>query len=299
MTYYLSQLIRDTLDVNGLLTVITATGGTTTTVVDANANGAYGDDDDALKNGTAFVIRDNGGASAAPENEMQRISTFDGTTITVDTAFTAAPAAGDTIGIGSPIVPMVQCIQLANRALQSLGTIPVIDTTTIVPVANTTEYTWPVAWKFAPPYRIDVQGYTNITGINDWREITSQFEIQPAAPGSTGKIIFHGQLPLNHDVRVHYLGLHPTVNAYNDPVQESIHPNLAQAALTYYMARWNWQNKKGNDKFSSDWYQDAQNALIKARQDYKVWSPTPKPITFVIGNLKGRGVDTFTTPPAA
>lgn len=284
MAYTLSNLIRDSLDEMGQVVTVLATGGSTTTAADSNANGAYGDDAEALQNGTLFVVRDAAGAGAAPEGEMRRISDYDGATITVDTAFSAAIAAGDTVAIGSSDFPLQTCIQAANRAVQSFGRMALVDKTSVVPATGQTEYTWAVNWKYAPPFRIDAQTM-DASGNNLWRELMKgDYETEPAVPGSTGLILFkEGVLTAGYDVRVWYWGIHPTMNAYNDPVSEAIHPNLAQAALIEKLTGWYVKQQNGKDNFWREAWNRAQNDLVLAKQQYPVWKPKPRAIMFNLG----------------
>lgn len=284
MAYTLSNVLRDALDDGlGQMTVVRATGGSTTTAVDANANGAYGDDQDALLNGTIIVIRDNGGAGAAPEGEFNRISDFDGTTITVDTAFTAAVASGDTIGIVQPTFPLLKCINSVNTALQELGRIWLVDKVTIVPAASTTEYTWAVAWKYDRPFKIEVQGITNVTGMNNWYEITD-YDVEPALPGTAGKLIFRGILPVGHTIKVHYWGVHPTLFAFNDPISESIHQSLAKRIVTETLAGWYYKQGGGEQPVWREIWNQAQTALQQAKIDFPIGAhPDEQPRTFAVG----------------
>ncbi len=284
MAYTLSQLIRDSLDEMGQVVTVLATGGSTTTAQDSNANGAYGDDAEALQNGTLFVVRDAGGAGAAPEGEMRRISDYDGTTITVDTAFSAAIASGDVVAIASSDFPLQTCIQFANRAVQSFGRIALVDKTSVVPTDGQTEYAWALNWKYALPFRIDMQT-RDASGDNQWKEIMrGDYEIEPAAPGSTGLILFkEGVLTTGLDVRVWYWGIHPTMNAYSDPISEALHPTLAQAALMEKLTGWYVKQQNGKDNFWREAWNRAQNDLVLARQQFPIWKPKPNAIMFNLG----------------
>jgi hypothetical protein len=80
--------------------VVTATGGSTTTIVVSSY--AYSSASAHSYNGVwAYVATDAGGAGAAPEGEIRRVTRggFNGSTgtWTVSPAFTVSPAAGDTI----------------------------------------------------------------------------------------------------------------------------------------------------------------------------------------------------------
>ena len=119
MAYYLSNLMQDAYRKMGMLNVSIATGGSDTTIVDSKL-AAVGKDD-AWKESVMFIVRDSSGV--APENEFNRISAYDAAsgTFTVDTAFTAAVASGDTYAYTTPEIKLREMIELANASIQSLG----------------------------------------------------------------------------------------------------------------------------------------------------------------------------------
>ena len=168
MAFTLSNMLQGVYKALGQLRVSTATGGSTTTIVDTKRVGTANDDD--FRNGVAFVVRDAGGASAAPEGEFNRISAYvDSTgTFTVDTAYTAAPASGDTYAWANQQYPIYEMIQAMNDGLRLLGDVPLVDTTTLDTAAAQTEYAAAVAWKRRRPYRIDIQGRTGDADDNQW-----------------------------------------------------------------------------------------------------------------------------------
>src|SRR5512143_3373576 len=110
-----------------------ATGGSVSTIVDTNLIEYLGDsnENDALINWTAIIVKDAAGAGAAPEGEFNRISAYDdGGTITVPDAWSggSAVAAGDTYMFISPDFPLYDMIEVVNEALTALGNVPYTDT---------------------------------------------------------------------------------------------------------------------------------------------------------------------------
>lgn len=280
MAYVLSDFLSGAYRALGQMEVTTATGGSTTTVIDTKLTDTYGDDD--LVNGAVFVIRDAGGASAAPEKEYARISAYNATTntITLDTALSAAVASGDTVGIVKSIYPIRTMIELANDALLSLGTIGLVDTTTLSGVGSQTEYAWAVAWKYKPPSRIDAQAITTDSNDNKWYKVEGWYVV-PAAAGSTGLIVFDDNPPANHYLRIWYEATHPRLSAYSDAVNEVIHPELAVALLSEKALNWQNSRNSGSDQFMRElenkWIIKAQDA----REMYPLWKPKrqPRPYT--------------------
>ena len=111
----LSEAIGDYLS-------LTASGGTTTTVVDTDLDNLT--EDNGGVQGYVKIVTDAGGSGAAPEGEIRRIKngtsgyTASSTTITVNFAFTASPASGDTYELHrfDPVVKR----NAINSAIRSL-----------------------------------------------------------------------------------------------------------------------------------------------------------------------------------
>src|SRR5688500_61890 len=80
----------------------TATGGSTTTIVDTKLADYLGDsnEDDVLNGGSVIIVKDT--AVAAPEGEFSRISDYDDAGTITTSTLTAAVASGDTYMYISP-----------------------------------------------------------------------------------------------------------------------------------------------------------------------------------------------------
>jgi len=93
-----TQILRRFLRETGIGQSGTATGGSTTTIVDTGRLQSTQYNSDDWVGGWARIAYDSGGAAAAPETEMRPITTYAPSTgtITVNPAFSAAPASGDT-----------------------------------------------------------------------------------------------------------------------------------------------------------------------------------------------------------
>ena len=111
----LSEAIGDYLS-------LTASSGTSTTVVDTDLDNLA--EDNGGVQGYVKIVTDAGGSGAAPEGEIRRIKngtsgyTASSTTITVNFAFTASPASGDTYELHrfDPVVKR----NAINRAIETL-----------------------------------------------------------------------------------------------------------------------------------------------------------------------------------
>ena len=250
----------------------TATGGSTTTAVDTKLTGKDIDDTD-YEEGFIHVISASG---AAPEDEFHRISANadNGTSITftVDTAFTAAIASGDTFGYVRPTYPLLIVIEQINAGLKMIGFVDLVDKTTLDTVAAQTEYAWALAWKHAKPWRIDVQTNTGDSNQNQWQEIHN-WEVEPAAGGSTGLIIFWNQPQSSRDMRIWYQSQHPRVSAYSDVIHESIHPELATKACIAKLAEWNLRRSGVEDPDARQFKNDSIREYDIAVATYPRWRP--------------------------
>jgi len=295
MPFTLSNLLQGMFKELGQLTVSKATGGSTTTVVDTTILNRYADD--AMKEGAMFVVRDAGGANAAPEGQFQRISAYvdSTTTFTVDTALTVAVASGDTYGWASPRYPLQTMIEMANDALRGLGDVSLIDTTTLDTAAAQTEYTASVAWKRARPYRVDIQTILNDSNDNRWIE-TKAWEWIPAAAGSTGLLVFNFQPIASRDIRVWYKGPHGLLNAYSDVVNEAIDPELAVIAGALKAAEWQNSRTQGSDQFLLQKINKLENILMQRKAETPITRVKRQSKLLVVGP-DSTSLDYITPPP--
>lgn len=270
MAYTLSNLLWDAYTLLGQAHTTQATGGTTLTALDSKLVGEGKNDD--WNNGVLFVLRDAGGASAAPEGEFQRVSDYaDNTgTFTVDTAFSAAIASGDRIGYTTPRWSLYEMKELVNLALSELGDLDFVDTTTLDTADDQTEYAASVTWKRTPPKRVDVQTVDDDTNDNRWYEI-KDWEYVPAAGGSTGLIIFPYQLIADYGIRVWYIGAHPELNAYSDVVDERIHPSVARWATVVQALKTMNARTQGDEESIKMDLMDARQELDNALNKHPIW----------------------------
>ena len=266
--FTLSELLQKSYQSLGQANYSKATGGTTTTIVDTTQASAW--TNNQWKNGAAFIVRDAGGANAAPELEFNRISAYDNatTTFTVDTAFTSAPASGDTYMFVDSTFPLRLMIELANSGLRSLGMLELTDITTITAAAEQTEYTGAVAWKRSRPFRVEKARDTDTNDYN-WKDIMD-WDFETDAAGSTPTIIFKEQFDTSATtVKVWYRDLHPLLTAYNSKVREEVHPEVAVAATVAKAVEWYVGANSGQDDFWNQRLSDARRELERAKMEHK------------------------------
>lgn len=274
MATTMSDLLQTMFRGLGLFRTSHATGGSTTTIEDAN----YGNN--AKKNGTVFLIEDAAGAGAAPEGEYQRISLMSGNTITVPAAFTAAPAAGDHYGWANKVITLPDAIDVINVAVRKVGDIGIIDNTSLTTAASQTEYALPIGVK-GKLLNVEIQGNTNDSNNNDYHEIA--WEERPSAAGSTGLLIIDQQ-PSGKAIQLTYTGLHPRISVYTDVLQEAIPRQLADAQIIFDGFNVLADRRQNQDPTSIDGYNKAAGVLERAMVDYAVSLPRKKVKTFVLGD---------------
>jgi hypothetical protein len=204
--------LADTL---GILRISTATGGGTTSIVDT----ACTEGNDIPNGGTAWIITDAGGASAAPEGEFAKISDYasSGTTFTIGT-LTAAVASGDRYGYAGGRYPLDVLISAINSALRKTR-VPRWNTTSLDTVAGQSEYTLP-----AGIYRnnlLNVYVSTNDdSDDNGWARVN--FRVQGAATGSQHTLVIISKVDTGVDIALEYLAPHAAVYAATDAIDPII-----------------------------------------------------------------------------
>jgi hypothetical protein len=262
MAYTLSNAIVDVYFELGQRNDHLATGGTTTTAIDAN----YTDDGDRV--GTIIVTRDSAGAGAAPEGQFKRVSAYDASTGTFTTAaFSVAIASGDEFVYVNNKYPVYTIISAINRSLEELGYIDYVDVTNFTTASNQTEHALPVALKHAQPKRVQIQTDTDDANDNRWVEVM-EWEVTPAAPGSTGLLIIP-QYATGYDLKVWYETVHPSVRLYSDVISETIPPALLVAMAKVKALQ--WKRSRSTGRAYIEQLNAAKQELLNARILHKVY----------------------------
>lgn len=227
----------------GILKEGVATGGSTTTIVDTNERT---EENDYWNGGTAWILKDAGGAGAAPEKEYARITDHVASsgTLTVAT-FSAAVGAGDRYAVANDWLPNNIIISQINSALLDLGAVPTTDTTTITIADNQTEYTLPAA-AGRDLRQVFLQTVDDDADDNRWEEIRG-WRLKQAAPGTADTLILDRQYPSGYDLMLVYMATHAQLSASTDAMNEHIPVErvVIPAALQclYYLAQKTGWNK--------------------------------------------------------
>lgn len=255
-----------------------ATSGSSATQIENTLIGTRDNqpEDDYARDFTAIVVRDAGGAAAAPEGQLQRISAYDSATYkyTVDTAFTVAVATGDEILIANSDIPLREMYRICNRALTEIGDISLVDTSLTTTADQA--YTLPVALKREALRKVE---YEDLTNSNLWYTI-SNWKYAPAV-GGTGGTLYLPVLVSGLTIKLTYQGVHPTLTAYNSTVYEPIHPELAIAAGVKHAMRFILNANGGGSDFDKQRYNEASVAYEAAKAAHPIYQQARAPKYFV------------------
>lgn len=285
--FYLTNLLQAAYRELGQLLISTATGGGATSIIDTKEKDQH--EDTAWDRGAFFIIEASG---ASPEGKYGLITGWtESTGVFAFTTLTDEVAAGDVYGVCNDYYPLYQMVELANDALRMLGDIVLIDPTTLDTVSSTSEYAYAVTWKRKPPIKVEYQTKTT-TSDYQWREI-HDWQYRPATAGTAGVIVLP-YLPASRDIAVWYVDKHPRVNSYEDPIAETIAPELATKALVLKALEWQNNRMMGGDDFLTQRLNDAKMQYQIAKMEYPIWKPKRRSKLFVIGPHIEK--DTFKEP---
>jgi hypothetical protein len=286
MAFVVGDAVRDIFTELGQFNESIATGGSTVTIVDS----ALGGSDDDWNGGTVMVTLDGGTVPlAAPAGQFAPVSDYvaTGGTISVATAnaFTTAPAAGDSYAVATSYYPLAQVLRGLNRALMSLGDVPQVDTTSLDTASSKTEYTYALAWKRRPPYRVDIQTST-ATDDFEWATIEN-WEYVPATAGTTGLLVLP-HLPVSKDIRVWFKDRHATVHDYDDVIYEGFQPELVVWKSLYHVLIWQHGRSQGTDASVVQMLNKAEQQLTKLETLNPVWSPKRRSKLLILRSARDR-----------
>jgi hypothetical protein len=284
MGYTLANLLQDVYLALGQLTVSTATGGSTSSLVDSKQVGLHGDNE--WKDGALLLIRDADGAGAAPEGEISLCTGYTDSSGTFASVWTVGPANGDIYGFTNDFYPLYTVMELCNMGLMQLGDIALVDTSQTT-AESKTEYALPVTAKRGRPLEIALQSATGDSDDNAW-QVAYDWDLAPAAPGSTATIVFRRQPTSSRTIRITYEGSHPKLTAATSVISETLHPELAKAAAVEACLKWQNSRLQGGDPFLLQRWNDAKNDLLIAKAEHPVWKPRRRPRLFILGDSNRR-----------
>jgi hypothetical protein len=278
----LFELVKKTYLELGQLTVATATGGSTSTLVDSALAGTG--EDNSYKGSALLLIKDAAGANAAPEGEWSVCTAYTDSSGTFATVWTVAPASGDTYGMALETFPLFTMIELVNQGLESIGDIPLPDTS-ITTSTGDRDYALPIACKRKRPLSVRIRTDTDSGDYS--AEVINDWDILPAAPGSTGTLHLYRYPEDGKTIEVWYQGIHPKVSTTTGYIAESIEPRLAVVASALAAAKWYNRLTNGSETF---WMQtedrlqaEYQNLMVQKSIQF----PTNEPNLFIVDPAEG------------
>lgn len=228
LTHELARLLGTTVE--GV-----ATGGSTTTIADSVERT---ESDDFWNGGTAWILYDAGGASAAPEGEYSFISDFaqTGGVVTLRSTLTAAVASGDRYALGGLRYPLQLLIAKIN---EQLGVIEKTDISTVLIAADQTEYSLPT--DLLELKQVWISSGADDTNANNWQQLYDWY-VQKSATGSANKLVFSRQFNADDLIKLVYTGYHARLQVATDKLDDSINADkiLKEAAigcLLWYKAK--------------------------------------------------------------
>lgn len=221
--------IVDTLRLLGGLRTGTATGGSSTTLIDTTRRT---EPDDYWNGGTVFILSAGG---TAPEGDMKVITDFDNSTKTITVAsFTAAPQANDRYAVAEAHYPLDALMDAVNLAIKQHRYV-YIDTSLAV-VANKTEYDLPSGVQQGRIKEVYIQ--TNVdSDDNRWRKIGEWWTHDD---GTDQKLIIPQGLTTGWTLRIDYEVIHTDFDAGTDEIYDILEPKYviyraAEFMLLYQM----------------------------------------------------------------
>lgn len=216
----------------GVARISTATGGTTTTLLDTSRT----EGDDAWNGGTIWLITDVGGAGAAPEGEWATVSNFANTGGVFTVSTMTAPGAGDTYAYAAARYPLDVLKNAINNELMK-HRIVLYDTTTLDFVDAQSEYELPTGIR--GENLINVYEST-VDDSNDNRWTQLNFHVLEAATGTKHTLVIDSRnVSTDNDIMLEYLAWCPAVYDADDDIDDIIPLEriLAGAAATCELTR--------------------------------------------------------------
>jgi hypothetical protein len=266
MAFTLSDLLQDVYTELGQLRVGTASGGSASTLADAELARQHAEDE--WRGGAIFMAQ----GAEPPAGEFARVASFAAAsgTFTFAAALSEAVEAGMRYGLASAYYPLETMIELVNSALRGLGDIPLVDEDSLV-TGGESVYAATAEWTRRRPLRIDYLAVPGVSAGNPWKTIFD-WDFVPAQPGASGLILFNEALPSGRPLRVWYQAAHPRLGAHSDEIAAAIAPDLAVAAGVERALRWQRARQASDDHLAALW-EVAQEELNAAKRSFPIWKP--------------------------
>ena len=232
------------LDSVGELYYGTATGGSTTTIIDTEIVEIASHELD-WKNGSAFIVDTTD--DAAPKGSLSKIASYDhdGGVITLDETLTAI-GAGDKYALSDDRFTIEHVISAINRALVDLGDIYQLDTS-LSTSSTLTRYTLPSGIS----ERNLSQVWFRNSSVSDREEPVGpiQHRVQP-----DGELILRTAPSTGKVIELHWNGPHARMEASSDVLDPAVALARIVAEGTYVLVNRRLRQTEGEDRqLMRDW----------------------------------------------
>lgn len=270
-----------------------ATGGTTATILDTNDRT---EEDDYWNGGSAWILYDAAGAGAAPEKEYGVISDFANTggVVTIRTALTTAPAAGDRYAVGKVRYPMWLLIQKINEAVEGIGEYPVVDKATITTAGSQTEYDLPGAAN-RNLLNVFIQTSTD-TNAYGWHKIFG-WTVERTAIGTADLLMLPYQPPTGKLLLLEYGDVHPQLRASSDELSETVHIQRVVTLASIKCLLHRKQKIGSNDPTLNEQLNMFMNELQIWENEEPIRKPKKSPKWMIVGRRREKDQFTYPDPP--
>lgn len=240
---YLSRPVRST-----------ATGGSTTTLIDTS--GVVNEPADYFATGVIWFLTGNNAGKSSP------ITTWNNTTKTFTfPTMAGACAANDRYAAGNLDYPRWKLQDSVNQALKRMGEVLKTDIT-LTTVANQQAYTLPAGVNDVK--RVEVATFTAepygwIPHFN-WDTINGKIEfVNDSQPDTAG-----------YKIRLWYYGDHAELTGDTDAIDASLHPERVKWNAIVDALRWRIALRGGEDPLLAQLYAEATLMAAKADLDYPI-----------------------------
>lgn len=230
----------------------TATGGTTTTLIDTNLS----DPDDYYNGGVLFIDL------ASPT--VVQITDWALLTKTFTIPTVAEVTSGKTFTVANERFPIDVLKNVVNRALRNeIGKIGKMDTSLTI-VQDQKEYTLP-------------SGVSDVRRV-EYGDADSGYKVHYGWKEEYGKIRFLSSYPSTGNLRLHYGFTHVALSAYSDLIDDMVDREYLITAATYLALSWRKLKVGDNEPENNDLFNLYAAELARMRAIHRSKLLTRDPI---------------------